>query len=229
MSEHQAGKPFYRTIRSFVKREGKITAGQQTAIDELWETHGVDAADSLLDWKALFNREAPVVMEIGFGNGLSLADMAEAASEFNFFGVEVHKPGLGSCLVQVKKRGLTNLRLSGDDAVEVLKRVPDASLDRMQIFFPDPWHKKRHNKRRLIQSAFAETVATKLKQGGVLHVATDWQNYAEQVIEVLEALPSLQNQFEGYGVKPEYRPETKYERRGLKLGHGVWDILFERL
>ena len=227
-------KPFYRTIRSFVKREGKITSGQQAAIDELWATHGVDTVDKIaqsdaqFNWQKLFGNDNSIVMEIGFGNGLSLADMAETDAESNFFGIEVHRPGLGSLLVQVKQRELNNVRVSGDDAVEVLKRVPDRSLDRLQIFFPDPWHKKRHHKRRLIQKNFAEEAAKKLKQGGVFHVATDWENYAEQVLEVLSDVDSLRNRYEGFGIKPDYRPETKYERRGLKLGHGVWDILFEK-
>jgi len=221
-------KPFYRTIRSFVKREGKITVGQQKAIDELWPTVGVDASGALIDWQDLFGRKAPIVMEIGFGNGLSLADMAQAAPEENYFGVEVHKPGLGSLLVQVKQRGLANVRVSGDDAVEVLRQIPDSSLDRMQIFFPDPWHKKRHHKRRLIQSKFVNQVMRCLKPNGILHVATDWQNYAEHVLELLSSTEGLQNLADTYSVKPSYRPETKYERRGLKLGHGVWDILFQK-
>lgn len=222
-------KPFYRTIRSFVKREGKITVGQQNAIDELWPTHGVELKSGEINWSPLFGRQAKVVMEIGFGNGLSLADMAEAAPETNFFGVEVHKPGLGSLLVQVKQRGLTNVRVSADDAVEVLQQVPLASLDRLQIFFPDPWHKKRHHKRRLIQTTFMEAVVPRLKPNGILHVATDWQNYAEHVLELLNNTSGLVNMADAYSVKPDYRPETKYERRGLKLGHGVWDLLFQKV
>lgn len=224
-------KPFYRTIRSFVKREGKITTGQQNAIDELWPTHGVDLNDQQIDFDQLFGRQAPVVMEIGFGNGLSLADMAEKTPELNFFGVEVHRPGVGSLLVQVRERQLNNVRVSGEDAVEVLKQVPENSLDRMQIFFPDPWHKKRHHKRRLIQSAFVEEVVKRLKPNGILHVATDWENYAEHVMEVLQANTDLQNQSQtddGFSPKLDYRPETKYERRGLNLGHGVWDLVFSK-
>lgn len=233
-SELKNGKPFYRTIRSFVKREGKMTTGQKNAVDELWPRFGVNACDDQIDFAALFARQAPVVMEIGFGNGLSLAAMAEKELEMNFFGVEVHMPGVGSLLVQTKKLGLENIRVSCEDAVEVLKHVPEKSLDRMQVFFPDPWHKKRHHKRRLIQPEFVETVLTKLKQGGIFHVATDWENYAEQVLEVLSACSGLKNKSvslggtEGYSPKPDYRPETKYERRGLNLGHGVWDLLFEK-
>ncbi|MGH1542579.1 MAG: tRNA (guanosine(46)-N7)-methyltransferase TrmB [Arenicella sp.] len=222
-------KPFYRNIRSFVKREGKITVGQQAAIEQMWPQYGIELEQGLLDWSSVFGRQAPVVMEIGFGNGLSLVEMAEASPQQDFLGVEVHKPGLGSLLVQVKKRGLSNIRASHDDAVEVLQQIPLASLDRLQIFFPDPWHKKRHHKRRLIQAEFVESVVQRLKPGGVLHVATDWQNYAEHVMEVLMAEKGLSNQHDHYAPKPDYRPETKYERRGLKLGHGVWDILFERI
>ncbi len=224
-------KPFYRTIRSFVKREGKLTVGQQNAIDELWSDYGVDLGEQALDFPQLFGRQGELVMEIGFGNGLSLADMALAFPETNFFGIEVHKPGVGSLLVQVKKYDLHNVRVCGDDAVELLKQVPENSIDRLQIFFPDPWHKKRHHKRRLIQAPFVKEVVKRLKKGGILHVATDWENYAEQVLEVLLANDSLKNQSEnddGFSPKPDYRPETKYERRGLNLGHGVWDILFEK-
>ena len=222
-------KPFYRTIRSFVKREGKITVGQQNAIDELWPTMGLELSEKALDMPALFDREAFCVMEIGFGNGLSLAAMAEAEPETNFLGVEVHKPGVGSLLVQVKQRGLENVRVCADDAVELLKQVPENSIDRLQIFFPDPWHKKRHHKRRLIQAEFIEQVVKRLKPEGIIHVATDWQNYAEHVLEVLQSntdLKNLSEQDDGFSVKPDYRPETKYERRGLNLGHGVWDMLF---
>lgn len=228
----KAGKPFYRTIRSFVKREGKITSGQQNAIDELWPTVGVDLSEKLIDWRALFGREAPIIMEIGFGNGMSLAEMAQAAPQENYFGIEVHKPGLGSLLVQVKQHGLNNVRVSGDDAVEVLKMVPEASLNRLQIFFPDPWHKKRHHKRRLIQATFVAQAQRCLKPNGILHVATDWENYAENVLELLLATQGFRNNADdnkGYAKKPTYRPETKYERRGLNLGHGVWDIVFQKI
>ena len=230
-SQPDNDKPFYRTIRSFVKREGKLTVGQQNAIDELWPDFGVDLSEQSLDFSQLFGRESELVMEIGFGNGVSLADMAVAFPETNFFGIEVHKPGVGSLLVQVKKHDLHNVRVCGDDAVEFLKQVPEASIDRLQIFFPDPWHKKRHHKRRLIQSPFVEEVVKKLKKGGIVHVATDWENYAEHVLEVLLANADLKNQSEsadGFSTKPDYRPETKYERRGLNLGHGVWDLLFEK-
>ena len=223
----QVSDKFIRPIRSFVKREGKLTKGQQNAINDCWPDFGVDLSDELLDLNNLFGRQGETILEIGFGNGLSLADMAQANPQQNYFGIEVHKPGVGSLLVQVKQRGLANIRVSGDDAVAVLQQqIPDGSLDRVQIFFPDPWHKKRHHKRRLIQAEFVTTLVNKLKPMGVVHVATDWQNYAEHVLEVLSANQDLTNTAKGYAEKPVYRPQTKYETRGIKLGHGVWDLVF---
>ncbi len=220
---------FFRPIRSFVKREGKLTKGQQNAIDQAWSKFGVDLDESPLDLSALFGRDAPVVLEIGFGNGVSLAEMAADSQEYNFFGIEVHKPGVGSLLVQVRQQELQNVRVSGDDAVQVLeKQIPDESLDRVQIFFPDPWHKKRHHKRRLIQAPFVETLVRKLKNNGKIHVATDWENYAEHILEVLSDCQSLRNTANGYAPKPDYRPGTKYEARGVRLGHGVWDLVFQK-
>ncbi len=259
MPDSTTDNRFTRPIRSFVKREGKLTSGQKNAIDQLWPTHGVDLADQELDLVALFGRDAPTVLEIGFGNGLSLAEMAESNSDTNFLGIEVHKPGVGSCLVQAKKRGLSNIRVSGDDAVLVLnQQIPDESLDRVQIFFPDPWHKKRHHKRRLIQTDFVTVLASKLKPNGQLHVATDWENYAEHILAVLTTHSALTNTVvgapnkarfiapdgklllnqddwankdllsRGSAVKPGYRPGTKYEDRGVRLGHGVWDLVFAK-
>jgi len=220
---------FHRPIRSFVKREGKLTKGQQNAIDALWPLYGVDLHNQLLDLSSLFSRVAPTVLEIGFGNGLSLADMAEAYPNTNFLGVEVHRPGVGSLLVQVKKRGLDNVRVSHDDAVSVLEQqIPDGSLERVQIFFPDPWHKKRHHKRRLIQSKFVAMLVKKLNAHGRIHVATDWENYAEHILDMLSANAELKNTTNGYSPKPGYRPDTKYEERGIRLGHGVWDLIFEK-
>ena len=219
----------HRPIRSFVKREGKMTKGQINAIEQLWETHGLDLDDKQLDFDAFFGRQGPVILEIGFGNGSSLADMAERYPEYNFLGVEVHRPGVGSLLVQVNRRELNNIRVSSDDAVLVCnQQIPDGSLERVQIFFPDPWHKKRHNKRRLIQPPFVETLIKKLKPGGQIHVATDWENYAEHILEVLSANNDLKNTVEDYAPKPDYRPGTKYEARGIRLGHGVWDLVFEK-
>lgn len=218
-----------RSIRSFVKREGKLTKGQENAINELWANHGLDLKQSAFEFTELFKREATTIVEIGFGNGLSLAEMAEQHPQHNFLGIEVHKPGVGSLLVQVKQRGLSNIRVSRDDAVQVFEQqLADDSIDRVQIFFPDPWHKKRHNKRRLIQPPFVGTLVKKLKTGGTLHVATDWQHYAEHILDVLNDSAALTNTADGYAPRPEYRPGTKYEARGLRLGHGVWDIVFEK-
>lgn len=226
MSENEK---FLRPIRSFVKREGKLTKGQQNAIDQAWPKFGVTLEDQLLDLPTLFGREAPVVLEVGFGNGLSLAEMAASSPEYDFFGIEVHKPGVGSLLVQVRQQELQNVRVSGDDAVQVLEQqIPDASLDRVQIFFPDPWHKKRHNKRRLIQPIFVETLVKKLKDNGRIHVATDWEHYAEHILQVLSENTLLQNTVDEYAPKPDYRPGTKYEARGVRLGHGVWDLVFQK-
>lgn len=220
---------FKRSIRSFVKREGKMTSGQKNAIELLWPVCGVDLKNEVLDLADLFKRDAFTILEIGFGNGLSLADMAEAHPEQNYFGVEVHTPGVGGLLVQVKKRGLANVRVSQDDAVEVLdQQIADGCLDRVQIFFPDPWHKKRHHKRRLIQPEFVKTLVAKLKPTGIIHVATDWENYAEHILQVLSQEPRLTNTAAEYAEKPAYRPLTKYENRGKNLGHGVWDLLFEK-
>ena len=226
MSDSQS--EFLRPIRSFVKREGKLTKGQQNAIDDLWHDFGVDLADGELDFKTLFNRDAKTILEIGFGNGMSLADMAEASPDQNFFGIEVHKPGVGSLLVQVKKRNLQNIRVSQDDAVDVIEQqIADHGLHRTQIFFPDPWHKKRHHKRRLIQPKFIETLVNKTMPGGVIHIATDWQNYAEHILDVLSSNTQLSNTAEDFAAKPDYRPSTKYEERGKRLGHGVWDLVFK--
>jgi len=183
----------------------------------------------VLNFKSLFNRDAKTVVEIGFGNGLSLASMAQAQPEINFFGIEVHRPGVGSLLVQVGKHSLSNVRVSQDDAVQVFEQqIADDSLQRVQIFFPDPWHKKRHHKRRLIQPEFVEMLVKKLKPSGQIHVATDWENYAEHILEVLSADINLRNTAEAYAEKPDYRPKTKYEERGRRLGHGVWDMVFEK-
>ena len=229
MTDNKIADKHLRSIRSFVKREGKLTSGQQNAIEQLWPTHGVDLDDEPLDFEKLFGRQADTVLEIGFGNGLSLADMAETYPEINFFGVEVHRPGVGSLLVQTKQRDLVNIRVSQDDAVQVLERqVKNVSLHRIQIFFPDPWHKKRHHKRRLIQAPFVETLIAKLVEGGSIHVATDWENYAEHILEVLNAHKGLQNTAADYASKPDYRPSTKYEERGRRLGHSVWDLVFEK-
>ena len=220
-----------REIKSFVLRQGRMTNGQQRGWDECWDKWGLKLENGTLNIAETFNRDAPVVFEIGFGMGLSLVAMAGAETDKNFIGVEVHRPGVGSLLNEASQAGLTNLRTYCDDAVEVLKQcIPDGSLSRVQIYFPDPWHKKRHNKRRLVQLKFIELLRPKLKVGGAIHLATDWENYAEQMMEVMSDADGFKNcaGTQEYSPRPEYRPLTKFEKRGQRLGHGVWDLLFEK-
>ncbi|WP_025674137.1 tRNA (guanosine(46)-N7)-methyltransferase TrmB [Salinivibrio socompensis] len=220
-----------RKVRSFVRREGRLTKGQEQALNESWPTMGIDFDATELDWQQVFGNNNPVVLEIGFGMGASLVEMAKNAPEKNFVGIEVHTPGVGACLMAAREAGVSNLRVMCHDAVEVFEQMlPKESLDTVQLFFPDPWHKKRHHKRRIVQLPFAEMVRDKLKMGGVFHMATDWENYAEHMIEVMEAAPHYQSVAkEGYYVpRPEERPLTKFEQRGQRLGHGVWDIKYTR-
>ncbi|PCJ30589.1 MAG: tRNA (guanosine(46)-N7)-methyltransferase TrmB [Gammaproteobacteria bacterium] len=220
-----------RTIRSFVRREGRLTPGQQQAIDNLWGKYAIDEGDSILDLNALFNRDAPKVLEIGFGNGASLIKMAISQPEHDFLGVEVHRPGVGQLLKAIEEHGLTNLKVACTDAVELLKnRITDNALDRLQLYFPDPWHKKRHHKRRIIQASFVTLLTEKIKSGGHLHMATDWQHYAEQMLDDLSQNDLFQNCSDdgGYIERPDYRPLTKFEQRGINLGHGIWDLLYKR-
>ncbi|WBA18345.1 tRNA (guanosine(46)-N7)-methyltransferase TrmB [Salinivibrio kushneri] len=220
-----------RKVRSFVRREGRLTKGQEQALNESWPTMGIDFEASELDWLQVFGNDNPVVLEIGFGMGASLVEMAKNAPEKNFVGIEVHTPGVGACLMAAREAGVTNLRVMCHDAVEVFEQMlPKDSLDTVQLFFPDPWHKKRHHKRRIVQLPFAEMVRDKLKVGGVFHMATDWENYAEHMIDVMEAAPHYQNVAqEGlYVPRPDDRPLTKFEQRGQRLGHGVWDIKYTR-
>jgi len=219
-----------RTIRSFVKREGRLTHGQEKALETLWQVYGVDYTEQALDLQQLFAREAETVLEIGFGNGDSLWKMAQAHPEKNYFGIEVHRPGVGHLLQLIETSGCTNLRVSNHDAIDVLNnQIPDHSLDRIQLFFPDPWHKKKHHKRRIVQDAFITQVAKKLKPGGVFHLATDWEHYAEHMLQTLNASALFKNlsATHDYVPKPEARPTTKFEMRGHRLGHGVWDLLFQ--
>lgn len=220
-----------RHVRSFVRREGRITQSQQRALDELLPRFGVPL-DGMLDLDALFGRSAPRTLEIGFGNGVSLAQMAAIAPEQDFLGIEVHRPGVGHLLLEIERHALGNVRVICADAVEILeKQIPPASLDRVLLFFPDPWPKTRHHKRRILQPAFVALIHERLKPGGVFHMATDWQHYAEQMLEVMEAASGFTNSAGRghYAPKPDYRPETKFERRGLRLGHGVWDLVFARV
>ncbi len=222
-----------RPIRSFVLRAGRLGSGQQRALQELGPQFLLPFQPQPADWPALFGRDAPRVLEIGFGMGQATAEIAANRPDLDFIGVEVHQPGIGALLRLIGERGLDNLRLLRHDAVEVLQQMIAAdSLAGVHIYFPDPWHKKRHNKRRLIQPAFVELLASRIAPGGWLHCATDWQDYAAQMLEVLGASPSLVNTApaaDGFAPRPELRPLTKFEARGLQLGHGVWDLYFRRV
>lgn len=223
--------PKHRTIKSFVLRTGRMTAGQQKAYDEYWPKLGLDINDGPLEFPTLFGRESQVVLEIGFGMGKSLVEMAHNEPEKDFIGIEVHVPGVGKLLHSMEEQGVDNIRVFCHDAVEVLAQcIPDNSLDRVQVYFPDPWHKKKHHKRRLIQPAFVQTLRKKLKTGGVLHLATDWEHYAEHMMEVMTSAEGFRNQANKhcFSERPAYRPSTKFEKRGERLGHGVWDLLFEK-
>jgi tRNA (guanine-N7-)-methyltransferase len=218
-----------RPIRSFVLRAGRMGTGQQRALQDLGPRFMLPYQATPLDPAAIFGRSAPLVLEIGFGMGDATAQIAAAQPGVDFVGVEVHEPGVGALLKHIGESALGNLRIVQHDAVEVLRHmIPAASLDGVHIFFPDPWHKKRHHKRRLIQPPLVELLASRLKPGGRLHCATDWEDYAQQMLEVLSACPLLQNSADGYAPRPDYRPLTKFEARGQRLGHGVWDLVFTR-
>jgi tRNA (guanine-N7-)-methyltransferase len=218
-----------RHIRSFVLRQGRVSVAQQRAIDNLQPRYGIPHVARPLDLAQAFRRTAPVILEIGFGMGDSTATIAQAHPENDYLALEVHTPGVGNLLKLIDLEQLNNIRIMQHDAVEVLRDMIAANtLDGVHIFFPDPWHKARHNKRRLIQTPFIAQLVQKLKPGGYIHVATDWQDYAEQVLRVLSAEPLLENTATDYAPRPDYRPLTKFEQRGLKLGHGVWDLVFRR-
>ena len=231
---HKSGKPIFfnpevRRIRSFVTRAGRLSTGQEQAINEHGPKFCIPFDKTVLDYKKLFGREAKTILEIGFGMGETTATIAENLPELNFIGVEVHTPGVGSLLKLIGEKQLSNIRIIQHDAVEVLEEmIPENSLDGVHIFFPDPWHKARHHKRRLIQPAFVRFLTTRLQNDGYLHCATDWQNYAEQMLDVLSSESSLMNTATGYAERPDYRPVTKFEKRGLRLGHGVWDLVFRK-
>ncbi len=218
-----------RPIRSFVLRQGRISEAQQRAYEDLLPRYAVGYSQRELDFDALFGRAAPRILEIGFGMGAATAHIAAAHPENDYLGVEVHTPGVGALMRLLEADNLDNVRIIQHDAVEVLNHMiaPD-SLDGVHIYFPDPWPKKRHHKRRLIQPQLVALLASRLKPGGYLHLATDWQEYAEWVLEVLRGETRLENTAKDYAPKPDYRPETKFERRGLNLGHGVWDLVFRR-
>lgn len=222
--EHQ------RPIRSFVLRQGRLTAAQERAVDTLLPTFGIPYAAAPLDLEAAFGRPAPKILEIGFGMGGATAQIAAANPERDYLGIEVHTPGVGNLLKLMQEQQLANVRVVQHDAVEVLQQmIADSALDGVHIFFPDPWPKKRHHKRRLLQAEFVALLCRKLKPGGYLHFATDWEEYAQWTLEVLRAEPRLQNKANDYAPRPEYRPLTKFEQRGLNLGHGVWDLIFRRV
>ena len=216
-------------IRSFVLRQGRVSNAQQRYYDEMMARIAIPYAAAPLDLDAVFGRNAPHVLEIGFGMGETSATIAEANPQNDYIGVEVHTPGVGSLCKLIAEKNLANQRIIQHDAVEVLRdMIVPGSLDGVHIFFPDPWPKARHHKRRLIQTPLVATLASRLKPGGYIHCATDWENYAEQMLEVLSAEPQLQNTAVDYAPRPDYRPLTKFEQRGLRLGHGVWDLVFRK-
>ena len=224
--------PFIRRIRSFVKREGRLTVGQQRALDQLFPLYGLSLQDNPANLTDIFKRSAPCVLEIGFGNGTSLAEMAANNPEQDYIGIEVHRPGIGNLLLQIEERGLTNLRVINDDGVDVLKQmIADESLDAVYLFFADPWHKKRHHKRRIVQKEFVELLRKKLKVGGIFHMATDWKHYAEHMMQVMNESEGFENTAgkDQFLPRPEHRPLTKFEQRGQRLGHGVWDLIFKKV
>ena len=222
-------QPPHPPIRSFMLRQGRVSNAQRRAVATLLSVYGIAYAPGVLDFERLFGRRAPTILEIGFGMGETTAHIAQAHPENNYLGIEVHTPGVGSLLKRIAEDGLANLRLVQHDAVEVLEHmIAPAALAGAHVFFPDPWPKKRHHKRRLIQPGFVALLASRLAPGAYLHAATDWQEYAEQILAVFAAEPALANTAPGFAPRPDYRPQTKFESRGLKLGHGVWDIIFRK-
>jgi tRNA (guanine-N7-)-methyltransferase len=217
-------------IRSFIRRQGRLTQGQQYALSHHWDKYCLDPQVAY-DFAEVFGRVAPIIMEIGFGNGESLAKMAADNPDTDYIGIEVHRPGVGHLMMLLDQQGLTNVRIYCHDAIDILEhKLPDASLAGVHLFFPDPWPKKKHHKRRIVRPSFIALLLKKLKVGGYFHAATDWENYAESMLEVLSADSGLINSSEtgDYCPRPEYRPLTKFEQRGMRLGHGVWDLIFTR-
>jgi len=222
--------PLHRRLKSFVRRAGRTTDGQARAYEQFGPKFLLPYNPAPLDFEAAFGRKAPTILEIGFGMGEATAHIAALLPEKNFLCCEVHEPGVGALLKRIGEQNLQNIRICAHDAVDVLDHMLlPATLAGVHVFFPDPWHKKRHNKRRLIQGPLVRKLADRLAPGGYLHCATDWQPYAEQMLEVLSQEPLLRNTAQDYAPKPAYRPLTKFENRGLKLGHGVWDLVFERV
>jgi len=221
-----------RKIRSYVRREGRFTPAQKLAYKSLWPVYGLDVTPEQWDLARLFGRHSDVFLELGFGDGRVLKMLSARHPENDYLGIEVHRPGVGRVMRELEEQGLRNVRVASEDGMEVLqKNIPDQSLAGILIFFPDPWHKKKHKKRRMIQAEFVHAAALRLQQGGILHLATDWEDYAQQMLEVLSAEPLLKNTSleNAYVERPQSRPLTKYEQRGLRLGHGVWDLVFQRV
>ncbi|MDN4501959.1 tRNA (guanosine(46)-N7)-methyltransferase TrmB [Alteromonadaceae bacterium BrNp21-10] len=220
-----------RRIKSFVIRAGRLTNAQAAAIEQCWPSKGLEHKNGLVDFATEFGRQAPVVLEIGFGMGTSFVTMAQAESDKDFIGIEVHKPGVGACLGNAQEQGVNNFRIFEHDAIEILADcIADNSLSRVQLFFPDPWHKKRHHKRRIVKPEFVQALRQKLTIGGVFHMATDWENYAEHMLEVMSDADGFANLSADntFVPRPDHRPLTKFEQRGHRLGHGVWDLMYER-
>ena len=218
-----------RPIRSYVLRQGRFSAAQQHAVASLMPRYGLGYAPAPLAFAQAFGREAPVVAEVGFGMGETTATIARENPGIDYLAIEVHGPGVGSLLKRLDAEAIANVRVVQHDAVEVMRdMVPEGSLAAIHVFFPDPWPKKRHHKRRLLQPAFVGLAATRLAPGGIMHVATDWQEYAQQVLEAMRGSPLLENTARDFAPRPAWRPQTKFERRGAALGHGVWDIIFRR-
>jgi len=220
-----------RKIRSYVRREGRFTPSQRLAFKSLWPVYGVDKTVEQWDFEKLFGRRSDVFLELGFGDGRVLKTLAARHPENDYLGIEVHRPGVGRVMRELNEEGLMNVKLAAEDGMDILQQnITAKSLAGLLIFFPDPWHKKKHHKRRMIQPEFVHMAATRIKPGGILHLATDWEDYAAQMMEVLSAEPLLENIHleNAFIERPESRPLTKYEQRGLRLGHGVWDLLFRR-
>lgn len=223
-------KKTHPRIRSFIRRQGRATAGQAYAIETKWDKYCLDP-DHVYDYSQVFGRKAPLIVEIGFGNGSSLADMAEANPENNYLGIEVHRPGIGHLMLLLEEKGISNVRVYHHDAIEILEqKILDNSLSGVHLFFPDPWQKRRHHKRRIVRPEFIDLLSKKLVAGGYFHAATDWEHYAKSMLLTLSAGKELFNGSpdDNYCERPAYRPLTKFENRGLRLGHGVWDLIFKK-
>jgi len=217
-------------IKSFIRRIGRMTIAQRLALESLWDKYCL-SHDELCDFSVVFGRRAPVILEIGFGNGESLAKTAQENPDKDYVGIEVHKPGVGNLLAQLERQNISNVRIFYYDAIEVLEKcIPEHSLAGVHLFFPDPWHKRKHHKRRIVRPSFVHLIAQKLAAEGYFHAATDWQHYAQHILKILTAADQFINQSpsQDYCARPDYRPLTKFEQRGLRLGHGVWDLVFKR-